>query len=1166
MTILDQITDATSRVIIGGAPEGYDIQLMAQWARRAGCAMLIVQDDQAMARAVEILQFFAPDVECLEFPAWDCLPYDRVSPNGDVLNRRMRTLTRLLQPAQPDTPRLILTTVSAYLQRIPPRAALKNRNLHIRKGDVSPREDVIGFLSSNGYVRSDTVMEAGEYATRGGILDVFPAGAEQPVRMDFFGDDVDGIRTFEPEDQRTVGDVTQVQFIPVSEVFLEDDAISRFRTAYREQFGITGQDDPLYESISAGRRYVGMEHWLPLFHENLETLQDYVGACPVVLSHHAIEAGQARLELIDEYYAARRDVRGGSLASGGALYHPVPRDSLFLTAKEWETSLAQLKGGAFSPFDAPDVESGETYRRIDAGGRLGRDFVDFRVQRDVDLFGEVIAHIRARQKEGRRVIVTALSDGSRDRLRKVLGEHGLTSIIDIGAWTDVAKLAVGATGLVVSGFERGFVAPDVALITEQDILGERMIRPQGRKVKSENIIADATNLNVGDLVVHVDHGIGRFEGLETIEALGAPHDCLQLAYGGGDRLYLPVENIELISRYGSEDAGAQLDRLGGAAWQARKAKMKQRVREMADALIKVAAARELRTGVRIIPQPGAFEEFCARFPYTETEDQMSAIEAVLKDLASGRNTDRLVCGDVGFGKTEVALRAAFATAMEGKQVAIVVPTTLLCRQHFHNFTDRFRGFPVNVAQLSRLVTAKDVKTAKAGLEKGVIDIVVGTHALLAKDIKFRDLGLLIVDEEQHFGVTHKERLKQIKADVHVLTLTATPIPRTLQLALTGLREMSLMATPPVDRLAVRTFVLPFDPVIVREAVLRERFRGGQTFYVCPRIADLEKVESDLRALVPEITLVTVHGQMPVRELEDRVSAFYDGAFDVMLSTNIIESGLDMPRVNTIIIHRADRFGLAQLYQLRGRVGRSKTRAYAYLTLPPGMKLSATAERRLEVMQTLDHLGAGFSLASHDLDIRGAGNLLGDEQSGHIREVGVELYQQMLEEAVAEARGLDQEGDAGDGWSPQISVGIPVLIPDTYIADLPVRMGLYRRIALLDNRQEIDALAAEMIDRFGPLPQEAENLLETVAIKSLCRLANVEKVDAGPKGAVVSFRNNEFANPGALIGLIQDHRGTLKLRPDHSLVYMRSWDDPDARLNGVRALLKSFVDMANVASG
>ncbi len=1160
MEILDSISNATSRVIIGGAPEGYDFLIMAQWARREGRAVLIVQDDQAMARAEDALQFFASDIECLSFPAWDCLPYDRVSPNTDVLNRRMSVLFRLLDQSDARLPQLILTTVSAYLQRVPPRAELEGRNLTLKVGDVIRREDVIGYLASNGYVRNDTVVEAGEYASRGGILDVFPTGAEMPVRLDFFGDDIDGIRSFNAEDQRTTGDIKEVFFIPVSEVFLEEDTISRFRTAYRNSFATTGSGDPLYESVSEGRRYIGMEHWLPLFYDNLECLQDYTGNCPVALSHHAVEAGQARLELIDEYYEARRNLPGGGVTSDASPYHPVDKASLFLSAREWEDNLASLKGGIFSPFDAPSVQTSETIEYIDAGGRLGRDFVDFRVQQDVDLFAEVIAHIQSRHDQGKHVILTALSDGSRDRLHKVFNEHGLEAISLVSSWGDISALHPGVTGLAVGGFDHGFETQNLALITEQDILGERMIRPQGRKVKPENFIADATSLNAGDLVVHVDHGIGRFAALETIEALGAPHDCLQVVYDGGDKLYLPVENIELISRYGSEDAGAQLDRLGGAAWQARKAKLKERVREMADTLIKVAAARELRTGARIVPQQGVFDEFCARFPYAETDDQMNAIESVLDDLSSGRNTDRLVCGDVGFGKTEVALRAAFATAMEGKQVAVVVPTTLLCRQHYLNFTERFQGFPVNVRQLSRLVTPKESKETKSGLENGTVDIVIGTHALLAKDIRFRDLGLLVIDEEQHFGVSHKERLKQLKADVHVVTLTATPIPRTLQLALPGIREMSLIATPPVDRLVVRTYVLPFDPVIIREAIMRERFRGGQTFYVCPRIADLEKVENDLRELVPEMNLVSVHGQMPVRELEDRISAFYDGKYDILLSTNIIESGLDMPRVNTIIIHRADRFGLAQLYQLRGRVGRSKTRAYAYLTLPSGMKLNPTAERRLEVMQTLDHLGAGFSLASHDLDIRGAGNLLGDEQSGHIREVGVELYQQMLEEAVAEARGLEQESEAGE-WSPQINVGIPVLIPDSYISDLPVRMGLYRRIALLASREEIDALAAEMIDRFGPLPDEAENLLSTVAIKSLCRQANIEKVDAGPKGAVVSFRNNEFSNPAALVAFIQENSGTAKLRPDHSLVYMRSWEDPETRLDGARSLLKTLAEMA-----
>ncbi|MEX2311932.1 MAG: transcription-repair coupling factor, partial [Rhodospirillales bacterium] len=623
--------------------------------------------------------------------------------------------------------------------------------------------------------------------------------------------------------------------------------------------------------------------------------------------------------------------------------------------------------------------------------------------------------------------------------------------------------------------------------------------------------------------------------------------------------FLPVENVELLTRYGSEDAGVQLDRLGGAAWQARRARLKQRVKEMAEELIKIAAARELKTAHRFVAPEGAYEEFAARFPFNETDDQLEAIRDVLSDLQKGRPTDRLVCGDVGFGKTEVALRAAFAVAMEGKQVAVVVPTTLLCRQHFMTFTERFRGFPVKVQQLSRLVTARDATAIKEGMKRGDVDIVIGTHALLAKDIAFRDLGLMIIDEEQHFGVAHKERLKSIRTDVHVLTLTATPIPRTLQMALTGIREMSLIATPPVDRLAVRTFVLPFDPVIIREAILREQYRGGQTFYVCPRVNDLEKVADRLQKLVPEIKMAMVHGQMPVAHLEDVISRFYDGAFDVLLSTNIIESGLDLPAVNTIIIHRADMFGLAQLYQLRGRVGRSKTRAYAYLTLPPGQMLTKAAEKRLEVMQTLDSLGAGFTLASHDLDIRGAGNLLGDEQSGHIREVGTELYQQMLEEAVADARGLGADADDAD-WSPQVSLGMPVLIPDWYVADLSVRMSLYRRIAWLKEADEIEQTAAELIDRFGPIPAETENLLEVVKIKQFCRRAGISKLDAGPKGAVVQFHNDQVKDPSKLVVWLSAQKGTAKLRPDHKLVFSRIWDTPKERMAGMIYLSRELASI------
>ncbi|MBO6520518.1 MAG: transcription-repair coupling factor [Rhodospirillales bacterium] len=1118
---------------VGQAPEGADVLFAARLLSDGRDVLFVLRDDAGLARRAAVAAFFAPDADIIELPAWDCLPYDRVSPRRALVGRRLAALGRLSDGSTGG--RLILTTVSALLQRVPPRDFLKGAGKELNSGTRIEPDDLVRDLERFGFNRIETVTEPGEYAVRGGIVDVYPAGAGGPVRLDFFGDELDTLRTFDPATQRSTGEVASVVLTPVSEAPLDEDAVSRFRTNYREMFQTAGSDDPLYEAISEGRRHQGFEHWLPLFHDKLETLFDYLPDAAVLFDHQAGPALQARRDLIAEYYTARQTI---SDADSGVPYRPVNPDLMFVNE---DTLDAGLKGRSVS--DLSPYETGGT----DIGAAITRDYADVRIDPNANVYEAVADDLRRLAEAGSRTVVACFSEGSQERLKGLLAEHGAPSLR--AAERDDAK--AGEAVMAVIGLDRGFTFGDLAVITESDMLGERMARPGRRRIRPENFIAEVSSLTPGDLVVHVDHGIGQFLNLETIEVGGAPHDCLQIGYAGDAKLFLPVENVDLLTRYGSEDAGVQLDRLGGAAWQARRAKLKERVREMADELIKIAAARELKTADKFIAPEGAYDEFAARFPFNETDDQLEAIRDVLGDLQKGRPTDRLVCGDVGFGKTEVALRAAFAVAMEGKQVAVVVPTTLLCRQHYMNFAERFRGFPVRVRQLSRMVTQKEMNETKEGMKKGDVDIVIGTHALLAKDVAFRDLGLLIVDEEQHFGVAHKERLKALRADVHVLTLTATPIPRTLQMALTGIREMSLIATPPVDRLAVRTFVLPFDPVIVREAILREQYRGGQTFYVCPRINDLEKVADRLRELVPEAKVAMVHGQMPVSNLEDIISRFYDGAYDVLLSTNIIESGLDLPAVNTIIIHRADMFGLAQLYQLRGRVGRSKTRAYAYLTLPPGQLLTKAAEKRLEVMQTLDSLGAGFTLASHDLDIRGAGNLLGDEQSGHIREVGIELYQQMLEEAVAEARGMTENEEMD--WSPQVALGMPVLIPDWYVPDLTVRMGLYRRIAWLKDADEIEQTAAEMIDRFGPIPSEAENLLEVVKIKQLCRRAGIAKLDAGPKGAVVQFHNDQVRDPAKMVEWITAQKGTAKLRPDYKLVFSRSWDTPKERMKGLEYL-------------
>ncbi len=1155
------------KAVIAGAPEGADAFVLAEKAREADSGHVhIASDDIRLTTLTECLAFFAPDIEIMAFPAWDCLPYDRVSPHADVVAQRMDVLLKLATVGleQDKNPRLLITTASAVLQRVPPVASFRGMARDISKGSRLDTDAFIDELTRNGYLRAELVMEPGEYAVRGGLIDLYPPGHDDPVRIDLFGDEVEGLRTFDPVSQRTIGSLKSLRLKPMSETILSSEAIERFRSGYRELFGAVSGTDPLYEAVSSGQSYPGMEHWLPLFHPKLETAFSYLPGASVTLDHQLEVAITARIELIRDYYENRRAVDPAScgkklgLEDAGAPYHPVPPERLFVSEKEWSDLLTAHTPSSLQPFAAADVDDFS----IDFGGRLGRDFAEVRTRPDANVFDAFKDHAAELQESSRQVILAAHSQGSGRRLLGLLHDHGLANAKSFETYADITEEAGTNVSVIVLGLGRGFVTKDIALITEQDLLGERLAR-KARKRKADAFIADASQLGDGDLVVHLDHGIGRYGGLETIEVGGAPHDCLKVLYQGDDRLFVPVENIDVLSRFGAEQDGIILDKLGGVAWQARKAKLKERIREMAEQLIRVAAERELKPAETFIPPEGAYDEFCARFPFSETDDQERAIGDVLEDFIKGRPMDRLVCGDVGFGKTEVALRAAFIAALTGVQVAIVVPTTLLARQHFATFTERFEGFPVKIAQLSRLVNPKTAAGVREGLKSGVIDIVIGTHALLSKSVEFANLGVLVVDEEQHFGVAHKERLKQLKADVHVLTLTATPIPRTLQMALTGVRDLSLIATPPVDRLAIRTFLLPYDPVVVREAIMRERHRGGQCFYVCPRVKDLDVVAEQLETLVPEVAFAVAHGQMPPTALEDVMTAFADGKFDVLIATNIIESGLDLPRVNTIVIHRSDMFGLSQLYQLRGRVGRSKTRAYAYLTVPTGKKLTVSAEKRLDVMQTLDSLGAGFSLASHDLDIRGAGNLLGDEQSGHIREVGVELYQQLLEEAVASAReeGSGESVSEKEAFSPQITLGAPVLIPEDYVKDLGARLALYRRAADLKDQADIDDFAEELEDRFGQMPSAVENLLNVVAIKALCRRAHVEKVDAGPKGAVLSLFNNTFPNPAGLVDYISQQAETVKVRPDHKIVVMRPWQSVDERMTGVKHTLGHLADLA-----
>ncbi|AAV95345.1 transcription-repair coupling factor [Ruegeria pomeroyi DSS-3] len=1132
---------------MGGAPEGFDARLILNEVARAGAPVLhVARDDKRLEAMRAALAFFAPDLPVFVFPSWDCLPYDRVSPNADVSAARMATLAALVHQ-MPDR-FVLLTTLNAATQRVPARDLLREAAFSAQVGRRVDEQALRQFLVRMGFSQSPTVMEPGDYAIRGGIIDIYPPGDSGPVRLDFFGDVLDGARRFDPATQRTTEKLDLIELAPVSEVILDEAAITRFRQNYRIEFGAAGSDDPLYEAVSAGRKHQGVEHWLPFFHERLETLFDYLPAATVTLDDQVTPTRLARWDSIQDQYETRR-LAMTDRSRTDSVYKPLPPGLLYLDDGDWSAQLADRRVMQFNPLpqaSGPGV--------IDAGGRIGRNFSPERALENVSLFGALVDHLKVRMADGP-VLIASYSEGARERLTGLIEDEGLAEAIPVTNGTRIGKRGLH---LAVWALEHGFEAPGLTVISEQDVLGDRLIRQPKKRRKAENFLTETQSLTPGDLVVHVDHGIGRYRGLEVITAAGAAHECIALDYAEEARLYLPVENIELLSKYGHEEG--LLDRLGGGAWQAKKAKLKERIREMADRLIRVAAERALRKAPVMDPPPHAWEDFSARFPYQETDDQLRAIGDVMDDLHSGMPMDRLICGDVGFGKTEVAMRAAFVAAMSGLQVAVIAPTTLLARQHAASFRDRFRGFPLEVRQLSRFISAKEAQQTREGLARGTVDIVIGTHALLAKGIRFQNLGLLIIDEEQHFGVGHKERLKQLRSDVHVLTLTATPIPRTLQLSLTGVRDLSIIGTPPIDRLAIRTYVSEFDAVTVREALLREHYRGGQSFYVVPRITDLPDIEAFLKEQLPELTYVVAHGQMAAGELDDRMNAFYDGKYDVLLATTIVESGLDIPTANTMVVHRADMFGLAQLYQIRGRVGRSKARAYAYLTTKPRARLTPAAEKRLRVLASLDTLGAGFSLASQDLDIRGAGNLLGEEQSGQMPDVGYELYQSMLEEAIAKIRSGQMEGlsEADDQWAPQINLGVPVLIPEEYVPDLDVRLGLYRRLSSLTTKVELEGFAAELIDRFGKLPKEVNTLLLVVRIKAMCKRAGIAKLDGGPKGATIQFHNDKFASPAGLVEFIQAQKGLAKIK-DNKIVVRRDWRSEADKIKGAFAVARDLAD-------
>ena len=1127
----------------GEVPEGSEPLLINEISENSNNNILIIARDlKRYQQLKDGLEFFL-NKDILFYPQWDCVPYDRISPNKLITSKRLETLSRLSN--EKDKSKIILTTIQASCQRTLSLDEVKNKFISLKPGEVIDINNLVNFFVSNGYEKTPTVREHGEFSVRGGIID-FYSPLNKPIRLDLFGNTIDSIKSFDLITQRSLELLKEIFVYPASEIILNDKTIENFRINFNKKFGSQKEKVKIYDSISEGISYPGMEHWLPFFYNQTGSIFDYIDK-PIILLDHLYDSSlEDFLETVNDHFQSRKDYDDNKLSKVENKYFSIEPSNLYQNKEEYNKNLRSRNCIRISPFKKPDA--------INLNGKASSKYSNIKSNRsDSSSYENLKSDILDFTKKNKKIIIACSSLGSSERVSKILINNGiLSNFKNLESFKNIDQKNIYLT---VLNLNSGFHFDDYIFISEQDIFGEKFYRPRIIR-KAENFIREISSVMPGDAVVHVDHGIGRFENLSTLEINNAKHECLLIKYANDDKLYLPVENIEVLSRYGSDISDEMLDKLGGISWTTRKENLKKKIKFLAEELISVAAKRQLSKAEMFNVPEDFYEEFCSRFSFEETNDQLNAINDVLNDLEKGLPMDRLICGDVGFGKTEIALRASFLAAMSGKQVSILAPTTLLARQHYETFKERFKGFPINVFELSRLTPKKD--SVIKSINSGSCDIVIGTHSLLGEKINFSDLGLLIIDEEQHFGVKHKEKIKKLRDNVHVLTLTATPIPRTLQLAMTGVRDLSIIASPPIDRRAIETYVFPNDPLVVKEALLRERHRGGQSFYVVPRISDIEAIEEYFKEFIPEINYITVHGQMPSKQIEDRINDFYMGSYDVLISTTIIESGLDIPNANTLIIHRSDMFGLSQLYQIRGRVGRSKVKAYAYLTYKEHKKLGKNALKRLEVLQSLDSLGAGFNLASYDLEIRGSGNLLGEEQSGQIKEVGIELYQNMLEETIDELKNTTQKSK-NNQWSPKISLPLSILIPEDYISDLTIRMEIYKRLSSIILEEEIDEIAAELIDRFGSLPQEVETLIDTIGLKNLCKKTNIEKIDCGNNGFLISFKNNTFSNPAELIKYINNKKNYISIRPDQRL-FVKFNEQKENLIDYIKSIVNDFLKM------
>lgn len=1133
-------TQPNDHKILGNVLPGADALAISEIAEQnQNLTVVVTPDTRSAVRLSRILSELSSQNVCL-FPDWETLPYDTFSPHQEIISSRLSALFHL-QNAKKG---IFLLPISTLMQRLCPPQYLQHNVLLIKKGDRLVIDKMRLQLEAAGYRAVEQVLEHGEYAVRGALLDLFPMGSAVPFRLDFFDDEIDSIRTFDVDTQRTLDEITSINLLPAHEFPTDDKGIEFFRAQFRETFGEIRRDpEHIYQQISKGTLISGIEYWQPLFFAEMATLFDYLPEQTLFVD---MENNQTQGERF--YQDAKQRYEQRKVDPMRPLLSP---EKLWLNVDEVNR---RLKSYPRITFKAEKVRSSVRQKNLPVAA-LPEVTIQSQQKEPLGQLRQFIEHFKGN------VLFSVETEGRRETLLDLLSALKLKP----KQIQSLEQIENEKFSLLVSSLEQGFIIEQslpVAIIGEANLLGERIqqrSRDKRKTINPDTLVRNLAELKIGQPVVHLDHGVGRYGGLVTLDTGGIKAEYLLLNYANESKLYVPVTSLHLISRYvGGSDESAPLHKLGNEAWAKSRQKAAEKIRDVAAELLDVYAQREAKKGFAFKYDREEFQQFSATFPFEETYDQEMAINAVISDMCQPKAMDRLVCGDVGFGKTEVAMRAAFLAVMNHKQVAVLVPTTLLAQQHYENFKDRFANLPVNVEVLSRFKTAKEQKQILENLAEGKVDILIGTHKLIQSDVKFNDLGLLIIDEEHRFGVGQKEKIKQLRANIDILTLTATPIPRTLNMAMNGIRDLSIISTPPARRLSIKTFVRQNDDLVVREAILREILRGGQVYYLHNDVASIENTAEKLTALVPEARVIVGHGQMRERELERVMSDFYHQRYNVLVCSTIIETGIDVPTANTIIIERADHFGLAQLHQLRGRVGRSHHQAYAYLLTPPPKMMTKDAERRLDALENLDNLGAGFILATHDLEIRGAGELLGNEQSGQIESIGFSLYMELLDAAVkALKEGREPSLEELTQQQADIELRVPALLPDDYLGDVNMRLSFYKRIAAAESKAELDELKVELIDRFGLLPDATKNLLQITELRLLVEPLNVVRIDAGTQGGFIEFSAKAQVNPDKFIQLIQKEPIVYRFDGPLKFKFMKDLSDNKVRLEFVVDLLRTI---------